>query len=432
MPPANPTARRPPGELDLNEDMWVEMIRTMEGLYADLATAQIEMEQKAEQLQATHNFVGGVIRSMVNALAVADPEGRVTLANESCQALLGLTEAELVGRPLESLFVPGSETALCPGSVLWRQLLGGGAVRNVETQLTGADGQRVPVSVNASLLGPAGGEIEGVVLVATDLREMKRLLEKARREATELERAYRELKSLQARLIQSEKMSSLGRMAASVAHEINNPLGGILVYSHLLLEDAAKDSPDAKTLQKIVRETTRCKDIVRGLLGFAREQQGEHTVVDLVHVLAVTVDGLGVQPLFRGIERRVDLPCYALPVQGEVGPLQQALTNVLVNAAEALGGQGHIDIRAWKDVDAGTAVVSVTDDGPGIPPDAVDQIFEPFFTTKEVGHGTGLGLAITYGIVRQHAGSVEVRSRPGEGATFTISLPLRRPERSAT
>ncbi|MBN1774332.1 MAG: PAS domain-containing protein [Deltaproteobacteria bacterium] len=430
MPRSNAAAKRPPCEFDLNENLWVEMIRSMEGLYADLATAQTEMERRAEQLQASHNFVEGVIRNMVNALVVVDPEGHVTLANESCRRLLGLSEAEIVGRPLESFFAPECVSAVHPGSVLWRKLLSGGAVRDVETQLTGANGLSVPVSLNASLLGAAGGEIEGVVLVATDLRETKRLLENARREATELERAYRELKSLQARLIQSEKMSSLGRMAASVAHEINNPLGGILVYSHLLLEEAPDDSPGAGMLRKIVRETTRCKEIVRGLLGFARQQQGEHHALDLVQVVAATVDGLGVQPLFRGIERRVELPCYALPVEGEEGPLQQALTNILVNAAEALAGKGRIDVRAWKDVEAGTAVVSVADDGPGIPPEGVDQIFEPFFTTKEIGHGTGLGLAVTYGIVRQHAGSIEVRSRPGEGATFTLSLPLRRAERS--
>jgi signal transduction histidine kinase len=294
----------------------------------------------------------------------------------------------------------------------------------VETRIVAVSGPPVPATLNASVLRERGGDVEGVVLVFTDLREIKRLLEQARAEAEERARAYRELQALQARLIQSEKMSSLGRMAASVAHEINNPLGGLLVYAHLLLEDGPPDAPGAPTLRKIVRETTRCQEIVRGLLGFARMQQRPHHPVDLGRLVATTVEAVSIQPLFRHVERRVDIPAQPLVVQGNEGPLQQALTNLLVNAAEALGGRGRVDVRAWRDPAAGVAHVSVADGGPGIPPGLVDQIFEPFFTTKDVGEGTGLGLAIAYAAVRQHGGTIDVRSGPGRGAVFTINLPV--------
>jgi two-component system NtrC family sensor kinase len=419
-----PTRTRQPSELELSENMWVEMIRTMEELYGNLARAQTEMERRAEELKSANEFIQDVLRSMINALVVADAEGRISLANESCLALLGRSTDDLVGRPLAALFVPGSENELYPGTALWRHLLTVGAVRNVESQFAAPNGMPVPVSINASLFRERSGDAAGIVLVATDLREIKRLLETARAEAAALDHAYRELKALQARLIQSEKMSSLGRMAASVAHEINNPLGGILVYAHLLLEDRPQDSPDLGMLQKIVRETTRCKEIVRGLLGFARMQQGQHRVLDLGSVVHTTVEAVAVQPIFRGIDRKVEVPAGPLPVEGNEGTLQQALTNLLVNAAEALGGRGHIEIRAWAEPEASMARVAVRDDGPGIPPKLLDQIFEPFFTTKDPGQGTGLGLAIAYAAARQHGGTIDVRSEPGHGTTFTINLPL--------
>jgi two-component system NtrC family sensor kinase len=274
------------------------------------------------------------------------------------------------------------------------------------------------------------GDPSGIVLVATDLREMRRLLlearaaaEAEREQASERAKAYRELKALQTRLIQSEKMSSLGRMAASVAHEINNPLGGIVVFSCLLLEQTSEDFPGHKKLETIVREASRCRDIVRGLLDFARPGEGERQKSDLNAILQAALEMLRGQSLFRDIAIGLELQAAPLAASCNASQIQQAFTNLLVNAAEALGGCGQITIKSWRDPSSGRAAMSFADTGCGIPAESLGQIFEPFFTTKQGGHGTGLGLAIVYGIVERHGGSIKVDSRLGEGTTFTVWLP---------
>ncbi|MBN2493742.1 MAG: PAS domain S-box protein [Deltaproteobacteria bacterium] len=405
------------------EKIWIEVIHTMEKLYANLAQAQTGMEQKAEELLLANEFSNNIIRSMVNALVVSDSEGRVTAVNDSCLKALGCRERDLVGRPLKSLFADEAHNALYPGSRLWRQLTEAGVVRDAETELRAVDGASIPVSLNASIMLDRAGEISGVVLVANDLREVKRLLEKARSEAKELDRAYRELKALQARLIQSEKMSSLGRMAASVAHEINNPLGAIMVYTHLVLEELAAESEHGKILSKVVREVTRCKEIVQGLLGLSRTQQGKRKTLDFNEIVTATFDLLRGQPLFCELEHELRIAPQPVLVDGEEGPLKQAVMNVMVNAAEAMNGRGKLGIRTWTDPDARTAGVAISDTGVGIPKESLDKLYEPFYTTKETGHGTGLGLAITYGIVRRHGGTMEVESRLEQGTTFTLSFP---------
>ncbi len=413
-----------PSELEIQEGMWIEIIECMETMYARLAAAQTEMEQKNEELLRTNELVRNVLRSMINGMLVADRDGRITIVNEAAAEILGLDVEELVGRPLSQLFAPGIPNGLFPGSPCWDTLSETGAMVDVETEILNGDGRPIPVSVNASIIRNREGDMDGALLVASDLRPLQRALSRARAEAEETERAYRELKAMQAMLVQAEKMSSLGRMAAGVAHEINNPLGAILVYSHLLLEETPAATRHHDLLEKIIRETTRCKDIVQELLGFSRAEHGRRSVVDLSRVVRAAVDLARPQPLFTDVTRALELAARPLPVEVEQGLMQQAFMDILVNAAEAMDGKGRVEIRTWGDDQRRTAFVSFTDSGPGIPEEHLSQLFEPFFTTKEGGQGTGLGLSIAFHIVQQHGGTIEVCSRPGEGAVFTVSIPL--------
>jgi two-component system NtrC family sensor kinase len=379
------------------EGPWIEIIQKMESLYADLARLQTDAERRNAELSQAKAFTDNVIRSLVNSLVVADGQSVITMANEACLQLLSYAR--------------------------------------VETALRTRGGSAIPVSLNASLIRDRAGDPSGVVLVATDLRELRRLLLEARaaaaaerEQAAERAKAYRELKALQARLIQSEKMSSLGRMAASVAHEINNPLGGIVVFSCLLLEQTSQDFPGRKKLETIVREASRCRDIVRSLLDFARPGESVRQQADLNLIIQAALELLKGQALFQGIEAALELESAALEIRCNAGQLQQAFTNLLVNAAEAISGSGRITVRSWRDPATRRAAVSFADTGCGIPPESLGQIFEPFFTTKQEGHGTGLGLAIVYGIVERHGGTIKVDSRPGQGTTFTVWLPETAPE----
>jgi two-component system NtrC family sensor kinase len=237
----------------------------------------------------------------------------------------------------------------------------------------------------------------------------------------------KELLEMQGQLIQSEKLASIGKLAAGIAHEINNPLGGILIYSHLLLEDQKKDTVQYENLKKIVKETTRCKDIVKGLLEFSRPKEPQMVPTDINDIVNRALSLFERQALFQNI--RVNKEFAALPqVVADGSQLQQVFANIIVNAAEAMDGNGTLTIRTVLDRPGGYIKVEFADTGHGIKEEDMPRLFEPFFTTKEVGKGTGLGLAISYGIVQKHEGSIQVRSELGKGSTFTVTLPVQKEE----
>ncbi len=261
--------------------------------------------------------------------------------------------------------------------------------------------------------------------MTTDLKTAnEKLIEWGRTLEKKVEERTKELREAQAHLFQTEKLASLGKLAAGVAHEINNPLGGILIYSHLLLEDLDKNSPYHNNLEKIVKETTRCKDIVKGLLEFARPKEPEATLTNVNELLNKSLSLIESQSLFQNIqvEKRysADLPL----IVADSAQLQQVFMNIILNAADAMQGEGRLTLRTSLSSDGEDLIIDFSDTGPGIREEDMEKIFDPFFTTKEVGHGTGLGLSISYSIIRKHQGTIDVQSTFGEGATFTIKLPI--------
>ena len=238
----------------------------------------------------------------------------------------------------------------------------------------------------------------------------------------------RELSEIQAHLIQAEKLASIGKLAAGIAHEINNPLGGILIYSHILLEDAPEGDPHRENIKKIVKETTRCKDIVKGLLDFARPREPVRAPMDVRDLLDKCLALTERQALFQNIRVERVFALNLPPVVGDGDQLQQVFMNIIFNAAEAMEGNGTLTLRASFDRERDEVSVAVGDTGHGIREEDRKRLFEPFFTTKEVGKGTGLGLAISFGIVQKHGGTIEVQSEPGRGTIFTVRLPCRTTE----
>jgi two-component system NtrC family sensor kinase len=236
----------------------------------------------------------------------------------------------------------------------------------------------------------------------------------------------KELTEMQAHLIQSEKLASLGKLAAGIAHEINNPLGGILIYSHLLLEDTDKGTDHYESLKKIVKETSRCKDIVRSLLEFARPKEPEMVLTNINEIVDKSLSIMERQAFFQNISLKKmyssDLPKIVI----DSAQLQQVFMNIILNAAEAMDGNGNLTIRTSLDGKGSAINIEFIDTGHGIKEEDRKRLFEPFFTTKEVGKGTGLGLAISYGIIQKHQGIIRVTSQVGKGSTFTIKLPVKR------
>ncbi|MHB8862218.1 MAG: sensor histidine kinase [Pirellulaceae bacterium] len=249
----------------------------------------------------------------------------------------------------------------------------------------------------------------------------------------EVEIKTSDLKRAQAQIIRSEKLSSVGLLAAGVAHELNSPLTGILTFAHVLAKQMPAGSEEQQRLQMIAKQAERCATIIRQLLDLSRERRPEKELHDLSALLDQSIALCEHQPRFAAIRiERDDDPAIA-QVLVDAGQMQQVFVNLLVNAAEAMPAGGQLMIRTRKLTGNTSSATSVggdavqivfSDSGVGIPPENLRRIFDPFFTSKDVGQGTGLGLAITHGIVEAHGGSIAVESTPGAGTTFTITIPL--------
>jgi len=231
------------------------------------------------------------------------------------------------------------------------------------------------------------------------------------------------------RLLQSEKQASVGRVAAGVAHEINNPLTGILTFTRILQRSQSIGDKDRDHLQKIAESTVRVRNIVKGLLDFSRQTELDQEPTDVNRLVRTVISAMENQALIKGVtlefNPREDLPMITL----DRNQFQSVVINLLINALDATEQGGTITASTGISVSASNTdkkgvEISITDSGCGIPPENLDKLFEPFFTTKEVGKGTGLGLAVSYGIVQRHGGTIRVQSEVGRGSTFTIWIPV--------
>jgi two-component system NtrC family sensor kinase len=225
------------------------------------------------------------------------------------------------------------------------------------------------------------------------------------------------------KMTESKKLATLGQLAAGIAHEINNPLGGIVMYGHMLREDL-KQPENKENVERICKEAERCKKIVKGLLDFARQTKPERTESNINLVLNEVMALLEQQAIFHNIdiikEHKPGLPL----VDVDVAQMQEVFMNLILNAAQSMEGKGTLTTLTRLSDDRNSVEIEIRDTGPGIPPENIDKIFEPFFTTKEVGRGTGLGLAIAYGIVERHHGRIWAESKLGEGTSFFVRIPI--------
>ncbi len=386
------------GDFLTSED--VELLFTIAGYVAiaiDNAQLYSSLEQKAAQIERLKDFSENIVESLNVGVLAVDLEGCVESWNTQLEQMIGVPRHEAVGRKLEEV-LPLDLVAEVAARAGAEHISG-----IYKFHLRNRAGRPIVVNVSiAPLVGKAGEHI-GRLILLDDITQRVRLEEQ---------------------LVQTEKLTSLGLLAAGVAHEVNTPLAVISNYVQMLAKQLPGDDPRHKLIEKIVKQTFRASEIVNNLLNFSRTGAAELTAVDLNTVIEETLS-LVTHPFKTAQVSVIRTLESKLPsVLGSNNRLQQVFLNLFMNARDAMPNGGMLEVRTAAN--NGYVEVEVTDTGIGIPHENLHRIFDPFFTTKSSGRGTGLGLSVSYGIIKEHAGKIEVRSTPGKGTSFRLEFPAAR------
>ena len=390
------------GSLLSSEDL--EILKTVSGYIAvAIENSQLYGQQKqhTEEMALLKEFNESIVESVNVGLIAVDENGRITRCNSPFEEMMGLTRDQAVGKLVEEVF--DKPFALNLESILGKSRWHLTEVRNAY-KLHTSDSAGHPLILNVAIapLRSISAQQTGAIIVLENVSSRVKLEETIQ---------------------QSEKLSSIGLLAAGVAHEVNTPLTGVSSYTQMLLGMVPETDPKHELLKKMHRQTERASNIVGNLLNFSRtgdtEQFGE---IEINKLLNDTLQLLEPQIRKSNIEIVKEYAKGPPGVYGNAGKLQQVFTNLILNARDAMFSGGTITLRTFSN-DADSVSVEVADTGEGIPAENLKKVFDPFFTTKGIGNGTGLGLAVTYGIIQEHAGTIEVQSKEGQGTTFTTILP---------
>ncbi len=368
------------------------------------------------ELMEMFNFQKNLIESSMDGIIGCNSEETVVIFNQSMSQILGYDKPEVLNRfKFGSFFRAEDEN--CLKSALKENKYGGkNRLSMYETSLAGKNNSTIPVQLSASIIFNQKGEEDGLVCFVRDLREIRKL--------------EREVED-QAKILQQDKMMSLGRLAASVVHEINNPLAGVLNYCRLMIRILKRGDLKEKNREKfenyltlVESETARCSHIISNLLTFSRKSSSEFSKVDVAELLNRSLLLSQHKLELSNIDATCDIQDNIPEINGDFNQLQQCIINLVFNSIDAMPNGGKLKLDANTDRRKNEVVIAVTDTGTGIPEKNLPHIFEPFFTSKDEGYGVGLGLSTLYGIVRHHNGEVEVKSQVNEGTTFFLRFPI--------
>ncbi len=395
--------RAPDGSLLSSEDL--EILQTVSGFVAVAVENSLlyqEQEKRAEELELLKEFNESIVESVNVGLIAVDEGGRITRCNSTFEAMLDISRQQTIGKLVEEIFDEGF--ALNLENILGKSRWHLTEIRNAYKMLTtNRQGKTLVLNVAVAPLRSVSNNQTGAIIVLENVTSRIKLEET---------------------LQQSEKLSSIGLLAAGVAHEVNTPLTGVSSYTQMLLGMIPETDPKHALLQKVQKQTDRASNIVGNLLNFSRTgNAAEFTEINLNKLLDDTLQLL--EPQLRKSQVEIIKNYSDIPpkIFGNAGKLQQVFTNLIINARDAMFGGGEITLTTdFENEDE--VVIEVTDTGSGIEPENLIKIYDPFFTTKGVGSGTGLGLAVSYGIVQEHAGTITATSEVGFGTTFRLVFPM--------
>jgi two-component system, NtrC family, sensor kinase len=379
----------------------VELVETIAGYVAvalDNAQLYNSLEQKALEIVRLKDFSENIVESLNVGVLAVDLSGLAESWNTRMEQLFGVSRQDAVGAQLEALLPPELATEIAARG-------DGEQITGIYKQRLQHRGQSLTLNVSITPLVSKSGERIGRLLLFDDVTQRERMEEQ---------------------MSQTEKLTSLGLLAAGVAHEVNTPLAVISNYIQMLAKQMPENDPRHSIIEKIVKQTFRASEIVNNLLNFSRTGAAQVANIDVNQVVEETLS-LVSHPLKTSQIQVVKNLGEGLPaVRGSANKLQQVFLNLFLNARDAMPSGGILEVRT--SAHNGSVEIEVVDTGAGIPREHIHRIFDPFFTTKASGRGTGLGLSVSYGIIKEHAGKVDVRSAPGKGTSFHVEFPaVRKP-----
>lgn len=425
------TAHMPENSNKLTEDAWIEVIAQMEQAYTQLINHQVELEEKNQKLEEVNQLISSVQRSMTEVLLVTDLSGKVIQVNHSLEQLANEKAPQLNQQDI-SCFLSSHDIKTIDCVHQQKEF----SQHEVSFKF---NNNHYPIVLNGSRLLDGNQQIQGMVLVGREVSELRQAYKN-------LAESHQALQTTQEQLVNAEKMASLGRLVAGVAHELNNPISFIYGNTHALISYANKllpyldkvqqgeqipTSQEHEKVAKIVADlpslldgtlegVERVRDIVLDLLQFSSGQQHEFKHFDLVHTINTTLRWLNK-------EHKVEVICQlpeALNIEGQPGRIQQVIMNLIQNAIDALENVDQAKLWVTLTHNDQTCQLTIKDNGAGIQTNILAHIFEPFVTTKSTGKGTGLGLSLSYRFVTDHGGNLKAANHQDGGAEFTLTLPL--------
>ncbi|HKE25491.1 MAG TPA: ATP-binding protein [Bryobacteraceae bacterium] len=393
----------------------VELLITLAGsvgIAIENAGLYRSLQQKVAEYERLKEFSENIVESINVGILAADLEDRVESWNTQIEQLSGVAREAAVGRKLGELF---------PAELVeqFNRVRGETGIHHIYKFILKTAVVKPNGTVNGNGAHSSGRFREATLniaiapLVSKDGEQIGRLV---------IFDDVTDRAELEQRLVQADKLSSIGLLAAGVAHEVNTPLAVISTYAQMLAKQVAEDSQKSVLLDKIAKQTFRASEIVNSLLNFSRTSTTSFGEVSLNRVVQETLSLLEHQLQKSGVQVKTDLHASLDPIYGNAGKLQQVFLNLFLNARDAMVSGGTLEVRTWSD--GAQVKVEVADTGSGIAPENLHRIYDPFFTTKPARKGTGLGLSVTYGIVREHGGTIEVSNRPSGGARFRLEFPL--------
>jgi len=368
---------------------------------------QVKILEK--ELKGVKNIMEKVVQSSASGIVAANMKGGVLLMNEAAEDLFGYSFEKLIHTiTVEDFYPPGVAKEIMK-KLRSEEYGGKGKMTNQKVDIINSNGERIPGEIAAAIIYEDGVEV-ATMGIYTDLRQKIA--------------ADKQLKETQERLAQSEKMASIGQLAAGVAHEINNPLTGILFSASMAMDSFDEDDPVREDLKAIVEDVNRCKEIVKDLLIYSRQTSSARDFIQLNTLVDQSLSLIRDQKIFGHITIEKMMSDEAMLINVDKNQFNQVIINLVMNAVDAMDGSGTLTLATFRNKAAQKVFVEISDTGCGISDKDLPKIFDPFYTTKKIGKGTGLGLSTAYGIVKENDGHISIKETGPSGTTFLIELPL--------